>query len=382
MSYNNPSFDSEQNYYTFYYDESNNVRTLSLNDGSYNIDNDKNQSSSVNFILAGLAHKGDTYESNVAELIESLKLQPTAKELKFNQIAKGEFDKALNSKKLNTFLEWVLKSDFYIHYFNLNMEYWSFIDLVDDIFFYLLQQNVLNANDVNRRLVDSYKDALYRLIRLDKLCFLKLMWRFNYPNIQPNYQKKFLIEINKLLKNNLRYSQIQKKGISEQTQLAFRSLSELIELSSFSASIEFAYDSDSSTLINAFNIFYSARSQSFINSNHIFDKEDSIEPDFNLVLQHDSELTKISYSFVDSKTSIPVQLSDVIAGIFNKYFSFIDKYSIEELQQIKAGFNDFQYKNLQLLEELVNKSDNECKEFLFYVMSLGEYDKHRQLLFS
>ena len=164
--------------------------------------------------------------------------------------------------------------------------------------------------------------------------------------------------------------------------MAFRSLSELIELSSFSASIEFAYDSDSSTLINAFNIFYSARSQSFINSNHIFDKEDSIEPDFNLVLQHDSELTKISYSFVDSKTSIPVQLSDVIAGIFNKYFSFIDKYSIEELQQIKAGFNDFQYKNLQLLEELVNKSDNECKEFLFYVMSLGEYDKHRQLLFS
>ena len=46
--------------YTFYYDESNNVRKLYLSkqiDG-YNVDHDEDKNTGVNFILGGIAHKG------------------------------------------------------------------------------------------------------------------------------------------------------------------------------------------------------------------------------------------------------------------------------------------------------------------------------------
>lgn len=55
-----PSFDYPGRFYTFYYDEPNNARNLSINESedSYNVDNDKNQVAAANFMLVGVAHKG------------------------------------------------------------------------------------------------------------------------------------------------------------------------------------------------------------------------------------------------------------------------------------------------------------------------------------
>lgn len=125
-----PSFDSSGSFYTFYYDESNNVRRLSINKhkNSYNVDNDKNQIAAANFMLAGVAHKDRTSTADVGALLTDLRLPPSAKELKFDQVASGRFDMALKSRRVRPFLTWLLDSDLYLHCFNLNMEYWSFID--------------------------------------------------------------------------------------------------------------------------------------------------------------------------------------------------------------------------------------------------------------
>ncbi|HBO2942907.1 TPA: hypothetical protein L4R51_006185 [Pseudomonas aeruginosa] len=116
--------------YTFYYDESNNIRSLYLANGRFNTDSHQNPSPC--FVLAGIAHKGDQAKSNCEELITSLCLPPTAKELKFKQVAKGGFLDNLKSAKVTQILKWLVDSDYYLHYMNLNMEYWSLVDIIDD----------------------------------------------------------------------------------------------------------------------------------------------------------------------------------------------------------------------------------------------------------
>lgn len=380
----NEVFDAPDKNYTLYYDESNNVRVLSLYNDQYNIDKDKNQKASVNFILAGIALRNNCVESDVENLIKKLKLQPTAKELKFNQVAKGSFEKVLCSQKIQIILEWLLESDFYIHYFNLNMEYWAFVDIVDDVFYYLIKSNELQFNDgiEPRYYLDYHKDALYKLIRLDKSKFLSLMSRFNYPNLKSGFEKKLIREVNKLLKENLRYSSISKKNISKETQMAFISLSEMFDLCKNIPSLELTYNSDKDLLIDGFSVFYNDRSTKFKHSKHVFDDENTIEDDFNKLLGHDKKLSELDYKFIDSKNSVHVQLSDVVAGLFNKYFTFIDQNSLDNILEVRNNFNALQKKNVGLLKELINKSDAECRHLLFYVMTMSEHEKHRKFMFD
>ncbi|HGS5719708.1 TPA: DUF3800 domain-containing protein [Vibrio cholerae] len=380
----NEVFDTVDKNYTLFYDESNNVRVLSLYNDQYNIDKDKNQTASVNFILAGIAHRNNRVESDPENLVKKLKLQPTAQELKFNQVAKGNFEKVLCSSKIQMVLEWLLESDFYIHYFNLNMEYWAFIDIIDDAFSYLTEIRALKSNNLisPRYYLDYHKDALYKLIRLDKSKFLSLMSKFNYPNLKSGFEKKLIREINKLLKENLRYSSILQTNISKETQMAFKSLSEMFDLCKNIPSLELTYNSNKDLLIDGFSVFYNDRSTKFKHSQHIFDDENTIEDEFNKLLVHDKKLSELDYKFIDSKDSVHVQLSDVVAGLFNKYFTFIEQNSLEDIIEIKNNFNSLQKKNVELLKELINKSDSECPHFLFYVMTMSEHDKHCKFMFD
>lgn len=379
------TFDSEENNYTFYYDESNNVRTLTLGEDKYNIDNDENQKASMNFILAGIAHKSSETDLDFNALIESLSLQENIKEIKFKHIAKGNFEQVLKSNKLTAFLECLIDSDCYIHYFNLNMEYWSFIDLVDDIFFYAIKKapNSFDHSIHARNYLDYYKDALYRLIKLEKSKFLSLVKKYNYPKIKSGIESKLIREINKLLKENLRYSCLSNTGIDSQTQKEFKDLSGLLSLCSDIDKLESTYDLDEDLLLSGFHCFYHNRGVSFKNSIHRFDIESVVEENFEVLKKGgDEKLVNLDYSFIDSKESILIQMSDVVSGLFNKYFTYIESENIESIREKRRLLNERQLRNLNLLRKVVEKSDVECSQFLFYVMSLSETEKHNILLFE
>ncbi|MGF1770616.1 hypothetical protein L4D06_25030 [Enterovibrio makurazakiensis] len=379
------TFDSEENNYTFYYDESNNVRTLSLETDKYNVDNDDNQKASMNFILAGIAHKSDVNDINVSTLIEKLALQDNVKEIKFKHIAKGNFEQVLKSQKLTVFLEWLLESSCYVHYFNLNMEYWSFIDLIDDVFFYAVNKkpNSFNHTIDARHYLDYYKDALYRLVRLDKATFISLVKKYNYPKIRKGFESKLIREINKIIKENIRYNNILKTGIDEQTQREFRDLSGLLSICSDIDKLETTYDLDEDLLLSGFHSFYHNRGVSFKYSSHKFDMESIIEEKFEILKKAgDHNLINLNYSFVNSEESRLIQISDVVSGLFNKYFTYVNFELLENIKDKRKQLNDRQLLNLNLLREIVDKSDLECSQFLFYVMSLSESEKHNILLFE
>jgi len=109
--------------YTFYYDETNNIRKF------YVRELDFNAAFTENFILGGLVHEGPV--PDVQPLIDSFNLQSTVKEVKFKHLAKGSFLDCLKSQKLNLFLKFIKDSNLYIHYSSLNILYWSIVDIVD-----------------------------------------------------------------------------------------------------------------------------------------------------------------------------------------------------------------------------------------------------------
>ena len=97
-----PDFDGA---YTFYYDETNNIRKFYVREFDFN------SAFTENFVLGGLVHEGSA--PDVLPLIDSFKLQSTIKEVKFKHIAKGNFLDCLQSPKLNLFLKFIKNSKLY-----------------------------------------------------------------------------------------------------------------------------------------------------------------------------------------------------------------------------------------------------------------------------
>lgn len=69
--------------YTFYYDETNNIRKLYLKGSGFNVNK------TDNFILAGILHEGLSSGSDFSNLFQMLNIQKSAHELKLKHIAKG-----------------------------------------------------------------------------------------------------------------------------------------------------------------------------------------------------------------------------------------------------------------------------------------------------
>ena len=95
--------------YTFYYDETNNVRRFHFDERGFNVAELKV------FVLGGIVHQGPPQPIDLQQLREELNIQPTADEIKLKHIAKGDFLDLLQSQRLGRFLEWVHHQGFYIH---------------------------------------------------------------------------------------------------------------------------------------------------------------------------------------------------------------------------------------------------------------------------
>ncbi|HGE5982535.1 TPA: hypothetical protein ACGGSI_003464, partial [Vibrio cholerae] len=93
-------------FYTFYYDETNNIRKLYLKDSGFNVNK------TDNFILAGILHRGLNTGSDYSTLFKKLNLQKSAKELKLKHIAKGDFLDMLKSDKILIILNWLIENKF------------------------------------------------------------------------------------------------------------------------------------------------------------------------------------------------------------------------------------------------------------------------------
>lgn len=97
--------------YSFYYDETSNVRKFRLTENGVNAEDGV----ANDFILGGVLFKGDTPPCDLDSLYDELKIK--APEIKFKTLAsKGaDFWTAIGKKPIQQFLTWLENSGLYVH---------------------------------------------------------------------------------------------------------------------------------------------------------------------------------------------------------------------------------------------------------------------------
>ncbi|NBN62049.1 hypothetical protein GWJ07_20920 [Proteus sp. G2639] len=343
--------------YTFYYDETNNIRKLYLKDSGFNVNK------TDNFILAGILHKGLSTDSDYSILFQMLNLQGSTHELKLKHIAKGNFLDMLKSDKLLIILNWLIENKFYIHYFNLNIVYWSVIDIIDSLIgelhhpFYIMNHM-------------SLKSDFYELVNSNSDIFLNALHEFSYPNIPEEKAHVFCLW---LIDFTCMYSCMLPN---------FRAnvLKSLVKESLKVEDLPFISGSHGRELIDSFMVFYLRNLFLFKNSIHIFDEEKSIQGDVKDFALTDNDMPIHNYEFVKSHNSEAIQLSDVIAGFLGKYFSYLKDVNDEQLALDKANLTSQQFKTLSALKRIIDISEDVSRGFFHVVSSEREQRRNNWFL--
>ena len=349
--------------YTFYYDETNNIRKFWFkNENKFNI---PIADLSKNFVLGGVSHLKSKTNFDTEKLKQDLKLPKTVKEMKLTYIAKGDFLSCLKSKKLEIFLDWFVSNDLFLHYSNLNILYWSVIDILES----MIPQDLLQIHM-------ELKTILYEFIKIDLNKFIEILYKYEYPNIDRKKANDFLDEI-------LNYIKINETKFILKNPTINKSLIGLVYQiigGSKNTELTFIMDEKSHILIDDLFIFYKRPFGIFKNSYHIFDEESSIEDIFERWEFLDDKKKWENFEFQNSTTNDLIQISDVIIGLIGKLFVYINDTNFNELTKLKENLSLIQVKNFTTLAKLFEKSDNQSTALIHSIQSLIERYKLVSLL--
>ncbi|MCE0968914.1 DUF3800 domain-containing protein [Pseudomonas sp. NMI4491_12] len=341
-----------------YYDETNNFGKLKLLESGLNV------SKSDNFVLGGIALKPGQSAGDALDLRRKLRVQASAKEIKFDMVAHGAFDKMLGSTKLSHVLNWLIDHDLGIHYTNLNIISWFTLDIVDSI----LAEGKFSSYFVMHR---ELKNELYHIASKNLSGFLSLIYKYNYPNVQRSETANFLKDLYCFL-------------LANWPDIAFpptNALKEIILRARIVPELCFLEGSESNVLIRGVESFFLYRLCAFKNSSHVFDEEKIVRESIGKyrILNGGRE---IPYQFVDSKDHFEIQLSDVIVGFLGKYFSYIEKTPANSLIQFKNSFNQVQRNNVTALRKLIERSDSISNVLLHRVTTMDSDSKSDYFVFG
>lgn len=343
--------------YVFYYDETNNIRRLVVTDSGLNVPDLRP------FALGGIVSGASAVDFGFEGLRAALHLQKSVREMKLEHVAKGDFLQILASKKIQTFLDWMQKRDFFVHYSVLDPLYWSIVDVIDSI--------LTEIDDHLLRMQHAtLKNDLYRLLRHGANATISLFRKFTYPNVGRANRATFL---NELLQNL-------ESGRSLFEGLAFLRLRELLRSATTLESLPYLEDENPNILINEFSLFYLHRICLFKNALHVMDAEDRIKARFENETLMDNGRVLDNYRFVRSHDEPGVQISDVIIGMVGKCFDYLIRTSMPELAGAYSGLTVLQRHNLDLFSHLLDVSTDECAAFAHFTLSSEDRDRAAMFL--
>ncbi|MBX5196713.1 DUF3800 domain-containing protein [Rhizobium sp. NZLR10] len=332
--------------YTIYYDETNNHRRVHVRESGLNIPEP------TCFVIGGIAYSGPQRIFDLKHLRKILQVQDTSVEIKLKNVATGDFLKMLTSRKLETFLRWLLEQGLFIHFSVVDPLYWSVVDIVDSIL----------SNDEAAHLIPyerHLKNDLFTILRHDIKGLIDLFQRYEYPNVGQERRREFIEELLDLaearsdLLDHFNYMML--KGVLQ--------IGRKIE------SLPFVEDEAPNVLIDSFGVFFIERLYILKNASHILDVEEIIIDYLKDVRFVDGNRELNHFRFADSQHEPGIQISDVVAGFLGKYFSFICATDDDELIEIRKSLGQQQATNLSLLYELLERSNEENMVFAHAVMS-------------
>lgn len=341
--------------YSFFYDETNNIRKFWIRDDDFN-------APPKNFVLGGIAHKRSNPLTGLDELVKSLYIQNSAKEIKFNQLATGGYLGVLNSKKVRTLLEWLIDNGVFIHYTNFNILYWSLVDIVDSLW---------DEPEVRQYMpyVMHIKSELFNLANADLDRLVPIFKKYRYPNIQRSASSAFMMEFSFLLES------VSKKPQSDISKLVIYMIRKAASL----PELPFIVDNKDDILIENFDHLFLRPLYIYPNSSHVFDKETEVQEALgNTQVKFKGGF--VDYSFVDSQDCIEIQLSDGICGLLGSHFNFLEEHSAEKLIEIRKNLNPVQCQTLSLLRKLIDISDAQSNGFIHRISPMDSDFKNDYFL--
>ena len=341
-----PPFEEEM---TFYYDESGNCRKFSLTEkGFNNIDALKGD-----FVLAGVAHEGGSFDIDVPSLYATLDHKEGQKELKFKHLFHNseDFQSFMGSKRATGFLEWLSKSGLYIHYSALNNLYYSLVDIVDSLW-KTHPQCIMYMWDI--------KNALYDFVIEHQDAVIDIFIRHTYPDVKD--ASAFCDELCSLIWEHNDDSEYNPGFFLELLRQMLKTAGKLGELI-------FVQDNEPFILIQEYYLFYTERCEIFSKSHHIFDEELTVQKQMSDLELYENGIQLNNWQFVKSHENIYVQVSDLIAGLLRKLFMFLDDNSLSDIVSVSKKLNEAQVRNFTLLWMLISKSDEKSPLFIKNVNS-------------
>lgn len=339
----------------FYYDESNNIRKLWLKENDFNAPVDRD------FVLGGVMHLTNHCSADVIELKKQLRLQSSAKELKFKHVSTSkQFLDCLSESKVHIFLQWLFNSDLYIHYANINNLYYAIVDVVDSID----EPSFIPFNF-------QLKNELYKLAVKNYDDFCKLLIKYNYPNISNDYIFDFYQELINYIEND---------NVSSSFELEL--LRQGLKNAKMQNELVFLQDNPEKTAIENYFNFYLRPIGVFSTAKHVFDNEYCIEEQFDKYQLYDKDDKLYNFTFVDSKDNLLVQVSDCVVGLLGKYYTYVNHIDMLEVGQIVNKLTPVQKSTLNLFAKIMKKSEDKSKLLISSCESLEERQVAAAVLYN
>lgn len=330
--------------WTFYYDESGNCRKFSLTEKGVNSED----AIAGDFVLAGVAHEGDSIQIDIEKLKQIIGVNDKQKEIKFKHLYKKSTDflRFMGENRTLEYLKWLSDSGLYLHYSTLNNLFYSIVDIIDSLWM-----------DFPQCLMYMWeiKSAFYDFTIGHRNELLDILYRYQYPNVEDC--KSFCFEICDLIYSYNNDDEYYPGFFLEM----FR---QMLKTAGKSDELVFAQKNESYVLIKEYYLFYLERAEILYKSKHFFDEEAVVQEKLASIKLLDNGVDINNFSFIKSDESIFIQLSDITAGLLRKLFMFLDSLSMQNLMYVSRSESSNQIEGFRIIWDLLSKSDEKSKLFL------------------
>jgi hypothetical protein len=337
----------------FYYDETNNYRKVHFHEGKLNIID------SGDFFLGGIALAESRID--IEHIRKSTRIDKTASEIKFKNVASGNALSILNSKRLKTIFEELSECGAYVHFSRVDILFWSIIDIIESVDYDFVPKDGLIYHL-------HVKSRLYEILSTDIESCLKLFQRYNYPDISSESISNFYDELLSIV-----------RWQAEPQEVDYL-LSIFLMAGKKSTEATFIQNEDRLVLIDDFTGFYRERIMSMPNARHIFDNEHLAYSSLSNFPSTYNGSSMMNYQFVDSKLVPEIQISDVTIGLYARLINFCKRKSINEIQEIRKSLNKNQLSLLKIARDLVDRSDEYSRVLFNHIAPIQEHGKWAALV--
>lgn len=335
----------------FYYDESNNCRKFWLDSTKENFNHDFRS----DFVLAGIASETE-FQIPFEELKQRFDLQKNVVELKSKSLFRGKnFLQCTGTKQMIALTKLFSDYDLYMHYLHVNNFFFTIVEILDSI---TTPEEIYDFGFDYFMLKTTFYNMLFP--NIDKVT--QIMIKYSYPNIKTENIEDFC---NGLLNSiDLRYEQKPDEKF----------ISGMLKRASKSTEMVFIQNNEDFIMQEDYSVFYIDPIFKFPKSMHHFDEELSIQDKvIETIAKYEKGVT--NYEFVNSKDNTMIQISDLVAGLLGKMFTFINSIPDNAMRKTVTQLNDVQIINCLAFNELRIKSNLRNIGFLHSITTLGTLNK-------